>query len=104
MIRMLATAVIGLMLLTGCVVMPPPPHHHHHGPHYRYYYYPDASVYYDTDRRVYYFLDNGWRSGGRLPRALAVRLDDPVLIEMDSSAPYERYDEHRAAYPPHQRW
>ncbi|MEA3362615.1 MAG: hypothetical protein U9Q61_05030, partial [Thermodesulfobacteriota bacterium] len=54
----------------------PPPHAKAHGlrvkHHYRYY--PDTSVYYDTGRSVYFYLDsNGaWRMAVSLPRFLKV--------------------------------
>jgi hypothetical protein len=105
-----------VFLAQACVVAPappeyrggsyrqgPPPHAPAHGyrAKHRYYYYPEVSVYFDLDRRVYFYLDRGWQVATRLPRDLRLGLYGPVTIEMDLDKPYRRYDEHRRKYPPH---
>lgn len=85
----------------------PPPHAPAHGyrqkqRYYRYYYYPEAGVYFDLDRRLYFYLDGGWRASSSLPRNLRAGLYGPVALELDLSEPYRRYDEHRRNYPPGQ--
>lgn len=106
--RMLFIAVVALSLLAGCVVVAPD--HHRNGPpshapahgyrhHYRYYYYPDAAVYFDLDRNLYFYMDGGWKSAARLPRHMRARLYDPVSLTMDQDRPYVRYKEHRKTYP-----
>lgn len=94
------------------------PHHKHkvkkHGPpahvpahgyrakhHYRYY--PDAYVYYDTGRSVYFYMDNGaWRMSVSLPGF--IRLGSAyVSLEMDIGEPYRHHYEHREQYPP-KKW
>jgi len=98
-----------LAVAQGCVIAPAPPYRQgppNHAPaygyrqQYRYYYYPDISVYFDLDRRLYFYLDGGWRSAVRLPRDLRARLYGPVRMDIDSAQPYSRYEEHRHQYPP----
>ena len=111
--------ILALVFLTqACVIAPPPPSYgrggYHSGPpphapahgyrqKYRYYYYPEVSVYFDLDRRLYFYLDRGWRTAARLPREFRVGLYGPVTLELDLAEPYRRYDEHHRAYPPGQR-
>lgn len=106
--RLLLISVLAMVLFSGCVVVAPQSHRHgprdnapaygHHS-QYRYYYYPDAAVYYDPDRDLYFYLDDGWRSAERLPIRFLRLLGDRVLLSMDSARPYSRYGEHRKAYP-----
>lgn len=104
-------SILALIVLQGCVIVPPPPSRHgppDHAPahgyraKYRYYYYPDAAVYFDLDRRLYFYLDGGWRRAERLPRDLYVRLGGPVALTLDLDEPYHRHDEHRRSHPPGQ--
>ena len=82
----------------------PPPHAKAYGlrAKYHYRYYPDTSVYFDTGRSVYFYLDsNGaWRMSVSLPRSLKIGLGDNVMIEMDTDRRYSHYPEHRKKYPP----
>ena len=83
----------------------PPPHAPAHG--YRakhtYRYYPDAQVYLDISRELYFYLDDGmWRISVSLPRYLHVRLGDHVTIHMNSDRPYTKYSHHKKKYPPGQ--
>ena len=83
----------------------PPPHAKAHGYHrkFGYHYYPNAEVYYDEGRKVYFYLDgNEWRMEVSLPGSLRVRLGDYVEIEMDSDKPYTEFAEHKSKYPPGQ--
>lgn len=99
-----------LFTIQGCVIAPavppqrqgPPDHAPAHGYRnkYRYHYYPDAGVYFDLDRKIYFYLDHGWRSAVVLPRHLRVILGGPVTLNLDLAEPYYRYDEHRSKYPP----
>ena len=106
--------LVMLVMIPGCVVVPAAPTNHRQGPpdhapahgyrnKYRYQYYPDAGVYFDLDRRSYFYLDGGWRKSANLPPYLRANLYGPVTIEMDSAEPYSRYDEHQHKYPPGQR-
>jgi hypothetical protein len=83
----------------------PPPHAPAHGyrAKYTYYYYPDAGVYFDTARQLYFYMDDGrWRISVSLPRHLHVRLDDHVTIHMNSDRPYTHYRKHKKKFPPGQ--
>ena len=81
----------------------PPPHAPAHGyrAKYRYHYYPSAQVYFDTDRRIYFYLEGqDWRAGASLPQHLAVRLGAPVTLQLDTDKPYSAHSRHQRQYPP----
>ena len=81
----------------------PPPHAPAHGyrRHKEYQYYPAAQIYFSPERNTYYYLDgSSWRASTTLPRHLQLRLDTPVVIEIDSDEPYRDFDKHRSKYPP----
>ena len=83
----------------------PPPHAPAHG--YRakraYHYYPDAYVYFDLSRKVYFYLaGDKWRMSASLPHSFSVRLGKHVTIEMDSDRPYTHFKKHKKKYPPGQ--
>ena len=70
---------------------------------FQYRYYPDAEVYYDAGRKLYfYFEGNGWRVGASLPSPLQASLGDSVNLELDTDKPFLYHDEHKAQYPPGQ--
>lgn len=84
----------------------PPDHAPAHGyrAKHKYKYYPDAQVYYDTGRGVYFYYRNGgWHMSAELPSNLSVTLGDSVTLEMDTDKPYARHDEHMREYPPGQK-
>ena len=83
----------------------PPPHAPAHG--YRakhmYYYYPNAHVYFDIGRNVYFYMEgNAWRMSVALPNELSIRLGNHVRLEMDTDKPYLYFGEHKQKYPPGQ--
>jgi hypothetical protein len=83
----------------------PPPHAPAHG--YRekhtYYYYPDAYVYFDISKKLYFYLQGDrWRMSASLPHSFSVRLGKHVTIELDSERPYAYFDKHKKKYPPGQ--
>jgi hypothetical protein len=92
----------------------PPPHAPAHGyrAKYQYRYYPSSSVYYDTGRKIYFYLHGeNWRVSASLPNNLRVKLGEFVGIEMNTDKPYTHYKEHKAKYPPgqlkqkkHKKW
>ena len=80
----------------------PPPHAKAHG--YRakhtYHYYPNAQVYFDISKEVYFYMKGqSWQVSASLPGGLHVRLGDYVAIQMDSDKPYKRFKDHKKKYP-----
>jgi hypothetical protein len=83
----------------------PPAHAPAHGyrskHHYRYY--PSRSVYYDSDRRIYFYIEgDNWEVGASLPSSLRMGLGDSVSIELDTDKPYIYHEDHVKKYPPGQ--
>jgi hypothetical protein len=71
----------------------PPAHAPAHGyrAKYNYNYYPKENVYFDTSRKLYFYMDgDNWRASVSLPLDLKVRLGDHVNIELDFDKPYIR--------------
>jgi hypothetical protein len=69
----------------------PPAHAPAHGyrAKYNYHYYPKANVYYDTDRKLYFYIQGeNWRASVSLPLDLKIQLGNHVSIEMDCDKPY----------------
>ncbi len=81
----------------------PPAHAPAHGyrAKHQYRYYPSSSVYYDTGRGLYFYLEgDNWEVGASLPSSLRVGLGDSVSIELDTDKPYNHHKEHVKKYPP----
>ena len=77
----------------------PPPHAPAHG--YRakhsFRYYPANEVYYDTGRRIYFYIEGGdWVSDALLPYHLRVSLGSYETVELYSDTPYEYHDQYKA--------
>jgi len=67
---------------------------------YKYRYYPDPMVYYDIHRELYFYPEKGnWIIFASLPKALNARLDDYVIIEMDTDKPYLYSKRHNIQFP-----
>ncbi len=82
-----------------------PPHvahgRQHHGPpahapahgyrkKHKYHYYPNNNVYYDPDRKLYFYLDgNGWKTGANLPTSIRLNLGKSTSLELDTDLPYK---------------
>jgi len=69
----------------------PPPHAPAHG--YRaknvYRYYPASEVYFDTGRRIYFYIEDGvWESDALLPYRLRKRLGNYETVAIYSDTPY----------------
>ena len=72
-----------------------------HGQKYSYRYYPDCAVYYDINRRLYFYPENdSWKIFAILPNDLKSKLDHYVEIEMTSDKPYTDNEEHVKKLPP----
>jgi hypothetical protein len=81
----------------------PPPHAKAHGyrakHHYRYY--PSCSVYYDSGRKLYFYLKgDNWEVGASLPNSIRVRLGGYVSMELNTGKPYTYHADHVKKYPP----
>lgn len=71
----------------------------HYDP-YQYYYYPDAEVYFDISRNVYFYFYGGrWIMSARLPRHIHIEIDDRVTLELDTDRPYSHHPRHLREYP-----
>jgi hypothetical protein len=69
----------------------PPAHAPAHGyrAKYNYHYYPKANVYYDTDRKLYFYMQgDNWRASVSLPLDLKLELGNYLSVEMDCDKPY----------------
>ncbi len=83
----------------------PPPHAPAHGyrAKHQYRYYPSCSVYYDSGRKIYFYIKGDhWEVGASLPNHLRIGLGDSVNIELDTDKPYIHHVEHVKKYPPGQ--
>jgi hypothetical protein len=83
---------------------PPPwaPAHGHRAKHH-YYYYPDSHVYYDTERKVYFYPSAGdWRVSAVLPPGIRIDVGGYTALEMDNDRPYIYHEEVVKKYPPGQ--
>ena len=86
-------------------------HRHGHGPpphapawgyraKHQYRYYPDAFVYFDVTRKVYFYLEGpNWHMAVTLPSYYSGKLRGYVLIEMATDTPYLQFERHRKDYP-----
>ena len=80
----------------------PPPHAPAWGyrAQHRYLYYPDAYVYFDLEKKIYFYLREGrWYMSPSLPSYYKVKLDRVVTIEAATDKPYIYFDKHRKKYP-----
>jgi hypothetical protein len=84
----------------------PPAHAPAHGyrAKYKYYYYPSCSIYFDIDRKVYFYLSGeNWEMRAELPSSLKVKLGDHLTLELETDKPYINHKEHQKKYPPGQQ-
>jgi hypothetical protein len=80
----------------------PPAHAPAHGRRrkYRYHYYPDSGVYFDIDRKVYFYLHGStWKSSATLPVGIKLGATAAVTIDMDHDRPYVEFHAHKGKYP-----
>lgn len=97
-----ALILIGLNVLAGCIVVPSNPNGRMtvHTPAPRlYHYYPDQQVYFDVQRRVYFYrTGNRWIRTVQLPPDRT--LDDYRVSLTIRGTPYRHHFRHRDRYPP----
>ena len=97
-----AAALVFGAVLWGEAPAAPPAHAPAHGyrAKHQYRYYPGSSVYYDTGRKLWFYIKAGdWTFGVSLPTELKARLGDAVSIGLDTDRPYDFYGEHAQKYP-----
>jgi hypothetical protein len=83
----------------------PPPWAPAHGyrAKYRYRYYPSFQVYFDLDRKLYFYLKGErWLVSAHLPCGIHLEVAKYVNVELDTAKPYEYFSEYRKKYPPGQ--
>lgn len=81
----------------------PPAHAPAHGrrAQHRYHYYPSSEIYFDIDRKVYFYLSgDGWKISATLPHRLRIGLGDHVSMELETDKPYQEHKKHKGKYPP----
>ncbi|MCB2186238.1 MAG: hypothetical protein KQJ78_07460 [Deltaproteobacteria bacterium] len=81
----------------------PPPHAPAHGLRRQYRYYPDARVYFDPGRLLWFYTDgHNWQFGASLPLAIRAQLGSHVSLELATREPWRYNPEHVKKYPPGQ--
>ena len=83
----------------------PPAHAPAHGyrAKHQYRYFPSAYVYFDVNRKLYFYLRGGnWEAAVSLPGDIKVKLGSYVSIELETDKPYMYYKQHKTKYPPGQ--
>ena len=71
----------------------PPSHAPAHGyrAKHKYHYYEGANVYYDTERKLYFYMQGDkWGASVSLPLDIKARLGSYVSLELDLDKPYLR--------------
>jgi hypothetical protein len=69
-------------------------------PVYHYRYYPSASVYFDMDRKLYFYLSKGsWTESPTLPDDIAKNLGPSAVVHMKTGTPYVYHSEVAEMYP-----
>lgn len=111
-------ATFSLIFLTGCphigghvrisgghgYVQDSPPSHapaYGHRRNHQYHYFPNAGIYFDVGRNLYFYLDsrNRWSFSVNLPIHLRSHLHGGyVELEMKNDRPYLRHDDHKRKY------
>lgn len=91
----------------------PPPWAPAHGMRakYDYRYYPQAAVYRDDARGLWFYYEDGeWTAGANLPVSISINVSDYVTVSMDTDTPHLHHDEVSKHYPPgqttakHNKW
>jgi hypothetical protein len=83
----------------------PPPHAPAHGyrAKYEYRYFPTNKLYFDPQRKLYFYLDgDSWKVGASLPSGMSLSVENYVTLVMDTDKPYTQHDVHSHKYPPGQ--
>ena len=100
----------GIIIDDGYAHRPLPPAH---APAYgvrrlhRYYYYPNAEIYFDVGRNMYFYLNSAgaWTFSVNLPIHLRSHLHNGyVEVEMENDRPYLRHKYYKNKYKKHNRY
>ena len=76
---------------------------HGHRKKYTYRYYPDCSLYYDTGRSLYFYIEaDNWTVAASLPNHLYEDLGGYVVVDLTTDKPYTYHNDHKKKYPPGQ--
>ena len=68
---------------------------------YAYRYYPDDRVYFDLQRKTYWYYDKGdWQEAAMLPHQIATFLGRYVPMRSDAFPPWKANRAHMSTYPP----
>ena len=71
---------------------PGPPSHapaHGYRHKHKYHYYPAKNVYYDLERKLYFYLQGDqWKTGVALPTSIRLDLGKSTSLELDTDVPY----------------
>ncbi|MDH5599719.1 MAG: hypothetical protein OEY78_00315 [Gammaproteobacteria bacterium] len=99
----------GLIIDNGYGHQPmPPAHAPAHGRRlHRYYYYPNAEIYFDVGRNMYFYLDShgAWSFSVNLPVHLRSHIHHGyVEVEMEHERPYLRHKYYKNKYKKHKRY
>lgn len=95
----------GIIIDDGYAHRPIPPAHGHRL--HRYYYYPNAEIYFDIGRNMYFYLDShgAWTFSVHLPIHLRSHLHNAyVEVEMEHKRPYLRHKYYKNKYKKHKRY
>lgn len=99
----------GIIIDDGYAHRPIPPAHapaYGHRLH-RYYYYPNAEIYFDVGRNMYFYLNSAgtWSFSVNLPIHLRSHLHNAyVEVEMEHDRPYLRHKYYKNKYKKHERY
>jgi len=113
--RLILAAIVFLLFVPGCktvevesersykIEQGPPDHAPAHG--YRrkhsYIFYPSSRVYFDVDRKIYFYMEGGvWRNAPILPPFVKINKAKGVRIKSASKKPYIEIGEHLEKHPP----
>ena len=72
----------------------PPAHAPAHGYRrkHKYHYYPAKNVYYDLERKLYFYSQGGqWKTGMELPTSIRLNLGKSTALELDTDVPYRTF-------------
>lgn len=90
---------------SASVAKGPPPWAPAHGRRakYDYRYYPQAAVYRDDTRGLWFYYEDGkWTAGANLPVSIRINVNDYVTVSMDTDSPQQHHTEVSMRYPPGQ--